>query len=83
MFLVPLCVLAVVLVGATLGFAGGAVFAAVQPNSSVRPAPDGAPITVTNDYTVIPFLTGLGGSALGLLCGGLLLAAVRWRRRAR
>ena len=81
-FLVPLCVLAVVLVGATLGFAGGAVFAAVQPTSSVRPGPDGAPITVSNDYTAIPFVTGLGGAALGLLCGGLLLAAVRWRRRA-
>ena len=82
-FLVPFCVLAGVLVGATLGFAGGAVFAAVQPNSFVRPGPDGAPITVANDYTVIPFVTGLGGAAFGLLCGGLLPAVSTDSRTSR
>lgn len=68
-----------VLLGATLGYVGGAVFALTQPDTSIRPGPDGAAITVAHDYSAVPIIGGFVGAMLGLVVGGLL-AASRWRR---
>jgi hypothetical protein len=78
---VPSYLLIGVLLGATLGCAGGAVFGITQPNTSIQPGPDGEPITVANDYTAVPIIGGLVGAVMGLLAGGLL-ATRRWRRSA-
>ena len=78
-FYVPLYLVIGVLLGVTLGYASGAVFALTQPNTSIRPGPDGSPIEIANDYSMVPIIGGLVGAALGLVGGGLL-AVWRWRR---
>jgi hypothetical protein len=76
---VPIYLILCVLLGAVIGYAGGVGFALTQPNTSIRPGPEGEPVTVANDYTAVPMISGLGGALIGLLVGGLL-AARRWRR---
>ena len=75
----PLYLLTGTFLGLALGFGVGLLLAVVLPTSSVQAGPDGAPITILNDYSPIPLLTGLAGAATGTLTAGLL-AAARWRR---
>lgn len=78
-FYVPVYLLTGVLLGAVLGGAGGLVFAMTRPDTSVIPGPDGAPVMMAHDYSMVPIIGGLLGAVLGLVAGGES-AARRWRR---
>lgn len=78
-FYVPLYLLLGAVLGATIGYVGAFAFALTRPTTSIQTGPDGSPIEVANDYSVVPVIGGAVGAVLGLVAGSLL-AVWRWRR---
>lgn len=77
-FYVPIYLTIGVLLGGVIGSVGALAFASRWPVASVRPGPEGEPVTILNDYSAVPIIGAVIGSVLGLIAGSLL-ALRRWR----
>lgn len=77
-FFIPTFLLLGALLGVVLGYFGSLALSFALHAESVVPGPDGAPLTVPNDYTAVPILGGALGCALGIAAGGLL-SVRKWR----
>lgn len=77
-FFIPTFVLLGALFGVILGYFGSFALSFALPAESVVPGPDGAPLTVPNDYIGVPIRGGALGCGLGIAAGGLL-SVRKWR----
>ncbi len=78
LFYVPVHLVLGVILGGLIGSVGAVAFFSGRPLASVRSGPGGEPLTIANDYSMMPIVGAVSGAALGLIAGGLL-ALRRWR----